>query len=78
MNDINVPKEIDFKGNQERIRELNKQKKKEKKLRNIIYGLICTIIIISMLFILSAMKKDAYKSCVANGMSTEWCEAHTD
>ena len=78
LEDINVMEGIDFEKNQKKIKTFEQRKRKEKRIQNIIYGLICTIIIILILFILIAMKKDAYTSCVDNGMSAEWCEAHID
>lgn len=76
LEDIDVMEGIDFEKNQRRIQRLEKRIKKEKRLKTILYILIAILIILSLGIALERSRKEAYKSCVNNGMSAEWCEVH--
>ena len=76
LEDINVMEGIDFEKNQRRTRRINERIKKEKRLHNILYAAIAIALILGILLLLQAMSRKAYKSCVENGMSAEWCEVH--
>lgn len=76
LEDIDVMEGINFEKNQRRIQRLEKRIKKEKRLKTILYILIAILIILSLGIALERSRKEAYKSCVNNGMSAEWCEVH--
>lgn len=75
LEEIDV-KEINFKKNQDRIKKLNDRIKREKRLYNTLYILVAIAIILALFVVLKSSSKNAYKSCVENGMSAEWCEVH--
>lgn len=76
VEDINVMEGIDFKKNQERIRKEIEKNKKKKRMYNILYFIAIMILICGIFMLLNKQSEDAYKSCVENGMSAEWCEVH--
>jgi hypothetical protein len=77
LEDIDVMEGINFEKNQNRMRRLNARIKREKRIRTTLYILIVVMIMFVLLLFLDKSRKEAYKSCVENGMSTEWCEVHT-
>lgn len=75
LEEIDV-KEINFKKNQARTKKIHDRIKKEKRLYTILYVLTVIAILLGLIIILELSSRKAFKSCVENGMSTEWCEVH--
>jgi hypothetical protein len=76
LEDIDVMQGIDFEKNQRRMRRIQERVKKQQRM-NIILGILIIIAVVLLLtVILNVMEKDAYKSCIENGMNAKWCEVH--
>lgn len=85
MNEVNIMSGIDFKSNQERIRNLKEHQKKlqkemkelkEQKRWNIIIGVLVVILIIGLLFLNKKMSDSALSSCQAKDNSYGYCINH--
>lgn len=85
MNEVNIMSGIDFKSNQERIRNLKEHQKKlqkemkelkEQKRWNIIIGVLVVILIIGLLFLNKKMSDSALSSCQNKGHNYGYCINH--
>ncbi len=73
IEEINVMKGIDFKSNQERMREMYERQRKQHQKETILTFFIGIVIVVMTIMLLGYMTSGSLEKCVAAGNSENYC-----
>ncbi len=74
LEEVNIMKGIDFKSNQERMREMYERERKQQQKETVLAFFIGIVIVVMTVMLLGYMNSESLDKCVNAGNSKEHCQ----